>query len=299
MTQIIVPPDPSPAVPEPLDPFRYGWRYVQRTLPDGSVTLEEVPLTLEDVLYPQEGDVIPQNTRHEEECRYLSDLLHVRLAGNPRRQIFADCIIDWGMPGVGNHSPDISVFDDVERPLRHPIGTFRVKESGGRPILAMELVSPDTRSNDVERKLDDYHAVGIPLYVIVDQKRLDGPRELLGYRWQPRGYERIPLDEQGRLLLEPLGLLLALGETRIQCFDALTGEELGDYSQVTRALAAAAAAARTSEERAQQEAEARRLAEQLAQAEAEARRLAERRALEAEEQIRSLEADLRRMRGET
>ena len=37
--------------------FPYGWREVQRALPDGSVEFDRIPLTLEDVLHPQEGDV--------------------------------------------------------------------------------------------------------------------------------------------------------------------------------------------------------------------------------------------------
>ena len=40
-----------PSGPEP-DPFRYGWRYVKRVGPDGEETLDQIPLSLEDVLFP-------------------------------------------------------------------------------------------------------------------------------------------------------------------------------------------------------------------------------------------------------
>jgi hypothetical protein len=40
-----------PSGPEP-DPFRYGWRYVKRVGPDGQETLDQIPLSLEDVLFP-------------------------------------------------------------------------------------------------------------------------------------------------------------------------------------------------------------------------------------------------------
>jgi hypothetical protein len=46
------------------DPFRYGWRYVKRVLPDGTVDLEQMPLTLEDVLHPQEEDHISYTNLH-------------------------------------------------------------------------------------------------------------------------------------------------------------------------------------------------------------------------------------------
>jgi hypothetical protein len=37
--------------------FEYGWRDVPRTLPNGRVEWEQIPLTLEDVLHLQYGDV--------------------------------------------------------------------------------------------------------------------------------------------------------------------------------------------------------------------------------------------------
>ena len=48
-----------PRSPGP-DPYRYGWRYVRVVAPDGSETFDQVPLTLEDVLFPQVGDFIVQ-----------------------------------------------------------------------------------------------------------------------------------------------------------------------------------------------------------------------------------------------
>jgi hypothetical protein len=44
------------AAPAPADPFFYGFRYVPRPRPDGGSDLEMVPLTLEDILHPQEDD---------------------------------------------------------------------------------------------------------------------------------------------------------------------------------------------------------------------------------------------------
>ena len=44
----------------PPDPFRFGWRYVQQIRANGSKVSVQVPLTLDDVLHPQEGDHIPE-----------------------------------------------------------------------------------------------------------------------------------------------------------------------------------------------------------------------------------------------
>ncbi len=49
---------PPTRPPDDADPFRYGWRYVSVRGPDGTETLDQVPLTLEDVLFPETGDFI-------------------------------------------------------------------------------------------------------------------------------------------------------------------------------------------------------------------------------------------------
>ena len=45
---------PKLSKPEP-DPNRYGWRYVPAKAPDGTEAFDQVTLTLEDVLFLQEG----------------------------------------------------------------------------------------------------------------------------------------------------------------------------------------------------------------------------------------------------
>lgn len=52
MTQTTTPAS-APGAPPADDPFRYGWRFVPRPTPDNPHHLEQVPLTLEDVLHPE------------------------------------------------------------------------------------------------------------------------------------------------------------------------------------------------------------------------------------------------------
>jgi colicin import membrane protein len=305
-------PDPTPtpgtppAAPE-ANPFRYGWRYVKRVRPDGKEELEQAPLTLEDVLHPQEDDVIPENNVHEAERGDLTRIFRSRLDRVRDGLVLSDCIIDWGVEGVRNHSPDVSVFADLAVPPPAQFGTFHLADSGGRCLFLVELVSPDTRTNDVDRKIVEYHLAGVPMYVLVDQQRENGLRQLLVYRDTPAGYELAPLDEQGCYLLAPLGLRVGLRDNRTVCFDAETGEVVGDYTQVSRALEVAdqrnreqdlaieaailknremAAAQRQAEEQARQEAEARAAAEKQAREEAEARRQEAEARAAAEEQAR-------------
>jgi Uma2 family endonuclease len=248
--------DRSTQPPQP-DPYRYGWRFVKKLLPDGSTDLVQVPLTLEDVLHPQLDDVMPERTYHERDAEYLRPIFRDRAALLPGGYFLGDCLVDWNVPGVRNHSPDLTVFRDVHRPPVESIGTFRVRQFGGRCVLVVEIVSPDTRENDVVHKLREYHQVRVPLYVLTDQEREDGPRSVVGYRYTARRYVRMRPDRQGRILLKPLGLWLAMEEQLAVCYDAVTGERLGDYGQERRAR------------------------------------------VTAEGRVRELEAELRRLRGET
>src|ERR1700730_18657011 len=112
MTQIAT---PKPSPPEPADSSwsPYGWRFELRRLPDGTEESFQVPLTVEDLLHPKEGDCIPENTQHSWERDYLYDVFGARVINQPTVRVFSDCIINWGVPGLGNHSPDISVFANV------------------------------------------------------------------------------------------------------------------------------------------------------------------------------------------
>lgn len=230
-----------------VDPFPYGWRYVARQGPNGEEELDQVPLTLEDVLHPQEDDVIPESSLHGKERAYLGGVIAARLAHRKKARVFCDCLVNWGVPRLRNHSPDVSAFDHIAEPHRE-WGTFPAGKQGARCLFVIELVSPKSRENDVVRKVPEYHRAGVPLYVIVDQEREDGPRRLVCYRRTTKGFVRMPLDAQGRVLLKPLGLLLGLRDGLVVCYDAATGEKLRDYTAECQARQAAEARLREVEE---------------------------------------------------
>jgi Uma2 family endonuclease len=266
-----------------------GWRHLPRTLPDGTVLLDRVPLTLEDILHPQEGDQAVEPRRHRQECTYLESVLSLRYADDPQIEVLSDVGVDWGIEGLKLLAPDLALFRDVLVPYDPNEAIFHLVASGGRIVLVVEIVSPSTRRTDVVDKLREYYLAGVPLYVIVDQEKKHGPRRILGYRWTAAGYELQPLDAQGRLLLEPGGLLLGLQDERITLYDPDTGEALGDYAQIIHKLEAAQQARRQAERahkraqqrsqhleaQQQQEAAARQQAEARQQQEAEARQQAE------------------------
>ena len=276
MSTVSKPPAPKtrPTPPE-VDPYRYGWRYVRKTRPDGTEYLDEVPLTLDDVLHPELGDVILETDPHDSDRAYLKAVSKARLNDDPTAVVLSDCGVDWNIPGVKPLCPDLAVFFGARRQIGWT--TFNMAKERARPVLVVEVTSPKTRINDVGIKVDYYHRAGVPLYVIADvsvEGDDDRQIELMGYEHTPRRYKRIKPDKHGRIWLAPVRLWLGLtrdrlgGFVRLACFDPDTGEELGDYTAISQALAASEH--RRAEVEARAEAELRH-----AQAEARARAKAE------------------------
>ena len=299
-----------PGPPDGPDPFRYGWRCVRIVRRDGTEELDRVPLTLEDVLHPEAGDIILQSDPHDWDRAYLKAVFDTRLMDDATAVVLSDCQVDFNIPGVKPLCPDDAVFLGVRR--RIAWASFNVAEEGARPVLIAEVTLPETRSNDVGIKMDYYHRAKVPWYVIADVTREAGDErriELMLYRRTRRGWQREPADERGRVRLEPVGLWLGVtrdargGFLRLACYDPETDQEIGDYRAISRALEDERRAlederrARAAEARARERAERRARSEARARARAErARDEAERAREEAEATICALRAELERAR---
>ncbi len=265
-----------------VDPYRYGWRYVHSPQPDGTTVVEQLPLTLEDVLHPEEGDHGTHSRDHERFRVYLVNALEAQLARRPGAVVLNDVRVKWDVAGLRPHGPDIAVVFDVRE--QRNWNTFDVAEEGVRPALIIEITSPETRILDLYEKVEEYDQAGVPLYIIVDTYTRRGaiPRRLWGYRRTVSGYAALPPDERGWIWLEPVGVWIGMQDDRVECYDQ-DGQMIGDYVSIDAARANAEARAA--------EAEARALVEARARAEAEAR------AVMAEARLHELEAELRRLRG--
>jgi Uma2 family endonuclease len=286
------------------DPYYYGWRYVRRVLPSGEEILDQVPLTLEDTLYPEEEDFIVHNKMHEDTCNYLANVFGARLRDDPTAAVLNDVRVAWDVPGLRPNGPDIAVVRGVRE--QRNWSTFDVATEGVRPDLIVEITSPENRSNDLIAKVEIYALAGVPLYIIADTRIWQDQETLylIGYRLTPRGYEILAPDERGWLWIDVLGIWLGTQNNRLICFDA-NGVQIGDYADLDAARIAAEARAEAETARAKAEvaarveAEARAKAEAAARVEAEARAKAEAAArVEAEVRLHSLEAELRRLRGD-
>jgi Uma2 family endonuclease len=308
------------------DPFRYGWRYIRRTRPDGLVALVQVPLTLEDLLHPEEGDHVTHSRDHERFRKYIANVLEARLQGDPSAVVLIDVRVAWDIPELKPHGPDIAVVFGVRE--QQNWSTFDVAQEGVRPRLIVEITSPETRQIDLFDKVDEYEMAGIPFYVIVETytARRMTLRRIRGYKLEDGAFATLSPDERGWLWIEPAGIWMGVRDNQVECYDQ-AGDLIGDYVDVdaaraseaqaraeaearaaaeaqaraeAEARAAAEAQARAAEAQARAEAEARAAAEAQARAaEAQARAEAEVRAAATEERLRHLEAELRRLRGES
>ncbi len=294
----------SSAVAE--DPYRFGWRMVKRSGPDGADVWEQVPLTQEDVLHPQEEDFIANNGAHDQNCHYLKSVLLAQVADDPTAQVNLDVRTDWGVEGLKAHGPDLVVFRGLKEPWDVQRGTFMVAETGARPVLVIEVTSPSTRAHDLDAKVIQYHKAGVPLYAIVDTCEEQGVPQvrLMVHRSIPEGFVRVLPNEKGWVWLEPVGVWLAGEGQRAVCYDA-EGNRIPDYAELTSmvrqldanleeaaALTEEAVQARQhAEAQAAEDARARQHAEAQAAEAARAQQLAEAQASDAHRARQQAEAD--------
>lgn len=283
---------PPPELPPRNDPFRYGWRYVLRRIDaNGNEVWDQVPLTLDGVLHPEEGDFIVTSTAHVRDCKYLANVLGALCQRHPRWKalVLSDTRVAWGEKiGLRGHGPDLALIKGVRSNRDRDIRTFNVEAEGVLPSLIIEVTSESTRFNDLVTKVAHYHKAGVPQYVIVDAQEGEGDGRvlrLIDYRYTPERYVEAPPDEQGRVELLGLGLLLGVREGRVVLYDAKTGEEQGDYDEIARALETEIAARAEAEKAIEEAVEGRREAER-------ARQAAEARATDLAARLRALEERL-------
>lgn len=247
----VINPERKMTPPPSDDPWYYGFRDVMRRLPDGNLKHERIPLTLEDALHPQEGDKIMVSDVHDLVRDYLADVCRWRTADDSGALILSDTGVYWEDPNVHftHHCPDLAAIFGIKK--RKPeYSSFYCGKEGVRPRMIIELVSPNTRKNDVETKVDHYHQVEVPVYVVADREKLGAPWTLHGYQWRPDAYVPLTPDANGRLWLDAVGIWLGADGTRLVCFDR-NGSEIGNYTAVATGLEAEKQRAEAEKQRAE------------------------------------------------
>jgi len=244
----------------------YGWRYVKKRLPTGQEVYEQIPLTAEDLLNPQEDDQVPQRNEHFQPIVDLVGSLKTYYAKDPTMGVFGDLIMDWGIPGLSKSAPDIAIVPNVKQ-KDAARGTFYVAQEGTRPGVVIEVMSPGSAVTDTDNKLTLYERAGIAEYFLIEPhiERELPYYSLHGYRLVKGVYRRIPA-KKGRLLSQTLQLWFEVADQgrQVRVTEVATGRRLLTPIETEEArLAAEARADAEAKARAELEQRLRELESQL------------------------------------
>jgi Putative restriction endonuclease len=247
----------APASPGAKDPFRLGFRWRRVTGPDGREDLEQIPLTPEDLVYPEEGDHVSQGLPHYTFLYPQADALRRHLEKRPGLVVTSDVILVLRHDGK-NCAPDVAViegdFDPAEIKGGIPLAAVE-----GRLCFTLEAVSnleKEIEEKDLKRNIKRYAKEGVAEYFTVYPVAERRVRDLVGRRLEKGVYAEIPVDAQGRVYSEKLGLFFQIdaASQELVVVDAETGQRLliSDEEEAGRkkaeaALAAAEAARRQAE----------------------------------------------------
>ena len=141
-------PKRRPPVAAP-DPFRLGFRYRTKTDDDGRESVEQVPLRAEDLLYPQEGDVVADGLHHNETLLTKADSVRRHLK-KKRPDVDVTCNVLLTLRSDGrNCAPNLAVIAGGIDRSRVKRGAH-LRDLGGRLTFAFEVVS--TSAKRIEEK---------------------------------------------------------------------------------------------------------------------------------------------------
>ncbi len=214
------------------DPFTYGWRQTWEKTAGGDEQLRWIPLTYQDLLDPQEGDVVAEDTIHRKVTEGVAGILERRYRAEPTVAVWSNLKIVFKIPGLTTGpGPDICVVEGVEDRDRQR-RSFRYGQEPGKVRLVIEVVSESSVKKDYQDLLKIYAPLGVEEYIAIRPMGpySDGPFQLTGWRLDPQTPQlrRIPTGPQGRIPSQTTGLLFGTGRDgwRLAVWDAATGERL-------------------------------------------------------------------------
>ena len=226
--------------------------------------------------YPSsDGKPLAENDAQARAILYAFGALRARYSDR-RRDVYvsADLLIYYEQDNpTRSVAPDVFVVFGVED---HTRASYKVWEEGKGPDFVLEVASPNTWKEDVERKPAIYAGLGAREYFLFDPTGEHYTPRLRGYRLVGGAYERLrTVQSIDRTLMtitsEVLGLELRAKGEEMRFHDPVTDETLLSYDEEHTARRAA-------EARAEEEATARRV-------EAAARQAAEARIAELEARL--------------
>jgi Uma2 family endonuclease len=216
------------------------------------------------VYYPEsDGEPMAETDTHRKQMTYLIDALEDYFRNAPNVYVAGNLFVYYreGEP-TRVVAPDVFVVKGVPKGNRR---TYQVWNEEKGPDVVFELTSRGTQREDLGPKKGIYEMLKVKEYFIFDPLEEYLKPQLVGFRLEKRGYQRI---EETPLVSQVLGLALRVEGEMLRLVDPATGEKLLTTLEAQ---------------------EARRRAEALSAQEAEARR-------RAEAEVGQLQAELARLR---
>jgi hypothetical protein len=295
------------------DPFRLGFRYRTSPTADGRESVEQVPLAAEDLLYPQEGDVVADGLPHNRVLHPKADSVRRHMKKFPNLLVTCDVVLVLRSDGK-NCAPDLAVIDgDVD--VSNVERGVHLRDVGGRLVFALEVVSTSEKEieeKDTRKNLGRYAREGVTEYFTVYPIGEGRVKDLVGRTLVQGAYVLIAPDATGRVYSAVLDLFFQIDakSKELLAYDATTGQRLliSDEEKAGRKKTEAALgeekAGRKKAEAARGEAEAalgeeaekRQAAEKCVEQEAEKRRQIELEKEAVEARNRQMTAELEQLR---
>lgn len=223
---------------------------------------QKTPVTIQpDDEYPSsDGKPMAETEVHILALLHLIDVLRFYFRKQTDVYVIGNMFLYYREGDAGaRKAPDIMVVKGVDATIRRR--SYKLWEEGVVPSVVFELTSRKTQSDDVVAKPVLYASLGIREYILFDPLHDYLTEQLMGYRMDESGeYVRIPLNEDGDLYSEELGLTLRADDAILRVVDPWTEE-------IIPALAEAADLAQHHYQRAEQE------SQRAEQAESEVERL--------------------------
>ncbi|MEA2564769.1 MAG: hypothetical protein QOH06_6273 [Acidobacteriota bacterium] len=222
--------------------------------------------------YPEsDGRPMGETEIHAQVLEDLRFALVRRYAGVPDVYVWGNLFLYYreGDPKACV-APDIFLIKGVGKRTDNRRRIYKLWEEGGQvPSLVIELTSESTRDEDVEKK-KLYERLGVEEYFLFDPFGEYVRPRLQGFRLEGGRYQPLPQRVDGSLESRTTGLILKPEGSRLRFRDKETGEDLLNAAEADEARLSA-------EARARQEAERANLAEEKLRAlEEEMKRLRER-----------------------
>ena len=204
--------------------------------------------------YPSsDGKPLAENDLQLRAILYAVGALRLHYAERADVYVSGDLLIYYeeGNPRV-SVAPDTFVVFGVEDRVRM---NYKVWEEGRGPDFVLEVASPNTWREDVERKPAVYAGLGVREYFLFDPTGEHLAPRLQGFRLVDGRYERLaPVESIDRTLAlrsEVVGLeLRAKSGGEMRFFDPASGEEYLSHVEEAAARREESAARRAAEARA-------------------------------------------------